>query len=297
MLDGRQNPISSISPLGFYNPLAGGGSLLTIIPVTYPMGQGEPVNVVISKNSDPRVLVDQENSGGLRTYFLSLGFSGECLGQHDGSHQGVDLGGGNGPKNEVAVLRWNYGDAELGTCKETVEGGNHFRYWIQNGQQGNSGAVFMAVSYEKSLSDQHDVLLNGYNLGRDWMIGNITHSSIPSHNLTNGTTYSGTTTSSSYTYNTEVLYLSGILPNTSYGINHNVTVVDNGINASDGLLAVLNVTITGEPGHLNVKSCVTLQKHNLLLMNIFIRLGVKLALPFDVLSMLAFVWISALLAL
>ena len=67
--------------------------------------------------------------------------------------------------NETAVIRLDYGDPTLGTCKETVEGGNHFRYWIQSGSSANryyvlsfasfdkthlleSGAVFMAVSYE-----------------------------------------------------------------------------------------------------------------------------------------------------
>jgi hypothetical protein len=76
--------------------------------------------------------------------------------------------------NETAVIRYNYGDPTLGTCKESVQGGNHFRYWIQSGGSANryyfclsstsldnahllfffseSGAVFMAVSYE--LSEQ-----------------------------------------------------------------------------------------------------------------------------------------------
>lgn len=78
--------------------------------------------------------------------------------------------------NETAVIRWDYGDPVLGTCKESIEGGNHFRYWIQNGGDANtcviillrrrifvlarvksllmltrgcSGAVFMATSYEE----------------------------------------------------------------------------------------------------------------------------------------------------
>ena len=77
--------------------------------------------------------------------------------------------------NETAVIRWNYGDVQLGTCKETIEGGNHFRYWPQNGPQGNrycfklfclrienfiqfigivSGAFFLAASYEKPLTGE-----------------------------------------------------------------------------------------------------------------------------------------------
>jgi len=70
-------------------------------------------------------------------------------------------------------MRWDYGDPALGTCKETVEGGNHFRYWAQDGPQANrcgsfapflficvvkvlmgshSGAIFMGVSYELPIA-------------------------------------------------------------------------------------------------------------------------------------------------
>jgi hypothetical protein len=54
-----------------------------------------------------------------------------------------------------AVIRYNYGDPYIGTCKETVEGGNHFRYWIQNGKAADSGAIFMACSYEKPVDRKH----------------------------------------------------------------------------------------------------------------------------------------------
>lgn len=37
--------------------------------------------------------------------------------------------------NETAVIRWNYGDPQLGSCKETIEGGSHFRYWVQDGSK------------------------------------------------------------------------------------------------------------------------------------------------------------------
>lgn len=138
-------------------------------------GQGEPLNVVILASSDAAVLVDQQNDGGLINYFQcarffasfhcayrgsylrrrSIGFANECLGQHEGSHQQANLGDGNGyractimlfsamkltvePVNETAVIRWDYGDAVLGTCKESIEGGNHFRYWVQNGDKANT---------------------------------------------------------------------------------------------------------------------------------------------------------------
>lgn len=45
--------------------------------------------------------------------------------------------------NETAVIRWNYGDPELGSCKETVDGGSHFRYWVQNGPDADRCARFI----------------------------------------------------------------------------------------------------------------------------------------------------------
>jgi hypothetical protein len=56
--------------------------------------------------------------------------------------------------NETAVIRWDYGDPALGTCQETVKGGNHFRYWVQNGKSAKSGAIFMGVSYEKPVAGE-----------------------------------------------------------------------------------------------------------------------------------------------
>lgn len=78
-------------------------------------------------------------------------------------------------------------------------------------------------------------------------MGNITQSSIPTLNLTNGTTYSGSTSSEGYTYKTDISYLSGYLEDTNYGINHNISVGVDGINSVDGLVAVLDVDITQVP--------------------------------------------------
>ncbi|KAF9564129.1 hypothetical protein CPC08DRAFT_631721 [Agrocybe pediades] len=237
----------NVPPEGYYSPLAAGGSMLTLAQNTWPVGQGEPLNAIISGNSDERVLQDKEEDGGLRNYFLSFGFAGECLGQHVGDHQAADLGDGRGFHNETAVIRWNYGDPQLGTCKETIQGGNHFRYWVQDGPSANSGAIFMATSYEKSLDEQHGIVQNGYNLGRDWLVGNITGNFIDTPNVTDSTTFTGTTSWSNYTYQTDIKYVSGLLQNTNIGINHNDSVSVNGMNASDGLVAVLLVKITETP--------------------------------------------------
>jgi len=38
------------------------------------MGMGEPLNAIISGNSDPRVLVNAEVDGGLLNYFMFVTF-------------------------------------------------------------------------------------------------------------------------------------------------------------------------------------------------------------------------------
>lgn len=196
------------------------------------------------------MLQNTETNGGLINYFQSFGFSTECLGQSDDSVQTANLGDGSGYLNQTAVIRWDYGDANLGTCQETVEGGNHFRYWIQNGPSADSGAIFMATSYEMPIAQQHNIIVNGYNLGRDWLVGNATSQStiLPTANMTNTSTYSGQTSFNGFTYATTVTYVSGLLQNTSDGINHYSSVAVNGQNAIDGLVAVLTVKLVQHAG-------------------------------------------------
>ena len=143
-------------------------------------------------------------------------------------------------------MRWDYGDPTLGTCTERIRGGNHFRYWVQNGPSADSGAYFLALSYELPIAQQHDIIDNGYNLGRDWLVGNATAQStlIPTSDLTNASSYEGETSSEGWTYKTSVQYVSGMLPNTSNGINHFQGFTTN---ACDGLVAVMTVSITSRP--------------------------------------------------
>ncbi|KAF8443216.1 hypothetical protein L210DRAFT_3166027 [Boletus edulis BED1] len=257
--------------LGYSIPMDGSGSMLTQAQDTYPPGLGEPINVIISANSDSAVLQNTVNNGGLINYYQSFNFSTECLGQHSGDNQGANLGDGNGYRmhvllechlfclrvsvlvNQTAVIRWDYGNVQLGTCEETLEGGDHIRYWIQNGADANSGAIFMALSYEMPIAAQHNIIVNGYNLGRDWMIGNATTQSsiIPTSKLTNSSTYSGSTSFNGYTYHTTVNYVSGLLQNSSVGINHFQTVAVNDTSAIDGLVAVMTVKITTRRGHID----------------------------------------------
>lgn len=68
----------------------------------------------------------------------------ECLGLHDGDPQLSNLGDGNGPKGEREVLREHYSLPIIGTCLESLIGGNHLRTYVQNGPEANSGALFLA---------------------------------------------------------------------------------------------------------------------------------------------------------
>ena len=101
-------------------------------------------------------------------------------------------------ENETAVIRWDYGDPELGSCKETIQGGNHFRYWVQNGPNGNrcsptafenllvmaeyahpsnSGSIFMAASYELPIARTFPVI----RLVFSFTDGNIQNNIVLSH--------------------------------------------------------------------------------------------------------------------
>lgn len=85
----------------------------------------------------------------------------------------------------------------------------------------------MAVSAEKDLSKKHDIVLDGYNLGRDYLVGNLTQQTIraSSRYITPETNdvaivnqeigYYGMKTLDSITYKTTVRYVSRQSENTS----------------------------------------------------------------------------------
>ena len=94
----------------------------------------------------------------------------------------------------------------------------------------------------------HDIIRDGYNLARDYIVGNITGvNPPPSHTWpTNSTTYSGQTSFEGWVYNVDVKYVA-LAPNTSDGVNHQYTVAVNGRGAMDGLVAVLTVKVNTVP--------------------------------------------------
>ncbi|KAI0727973.1 hypothetical protein C8Q72DRAFT_920405 [Fomitopsis betulina] len=195
----------------YYDPALNGGSMLT----NAGDGYGEPLNVIISGLSSSDVLT----LDGAINYARAIGFSTECLGIHLGGPQSANLGDGNGWVNQTIELREDYGSASLGTCLESAIGGNHFRIFVQNGTDADSGALFLATSYEEDASESHDIEANGYDIGRDdlvsWALGT--------------TSYGGVT------YSTAAENITGLLPVGSAGINHDISI--------DGIVTLLTVTI------------------------------------------------------
>ncbi|SCZ89175.1 BZ3500_MvSof-1268-A1-R1_Chr1-1g01008 [Microbotryum saponariae] len=145
----------------FYDPRRRGGRLLNRVNDW----NGEPLNIIISARSSPDVL----RESGLIAYSKSLGLWKECLDMHGGGAQYADLGDGGGFQPELFVLRqsdWPF----VGSCVESVVGGNHFRAWKQNGTQANSGAWFLSASKEMDIRGRHKIIPDGYNIGRDLIV-------------------------------------------------------------------------------------------------------------------------------
>ncbi|GBE81240.1 hypothetical protein SCP_0309670 [Sparassis crispa] len=195
----------------YYNPTDGGGSMLD----NAQDGYGEPLNVIVSALSSPDVLTYD----GAINFARAIGFSEECFDIHLGTPFTANLGDGNGWLNQTIELRQDYGSASIGTCLESLIGGNHFRLWTQNGPDANSGALFLAVSKEEPVTENHDIIPDGYDIGRN----NLVDSAV------------GTTSYGDVTYSTTAQNVTGLMPEGSEGINHDIAV--------DGIVTVLTVTI------------------------------------------------------
>ncbi|SCV72259.1 BQ2448_4953 [Microbotryum intermedium] len=208
---------------GFFDVTPGGGSWLTNATKD---GLGEPINVVLSANSDAHVLT----AAGFQEWALSIQYGPQFLNVTGGGFQLANLGDGNGFRNQTGLLRYNYRNPTFGTLNETLFGGSHFRYWLQSGCFAASGAWFIAASVEESLTRKHMIIPNGYDEGRNQLVGNAT--------MANGT---ASPVSKRVFFATSQL-LQFLPPNSSQGINHNIT--------TDGQVAILTVTVAnpGGPG-------------------------------------------------
>ena len=87
--------------------------------------------VIISGLSSEWVLSD----GGFLHYAYALGF-----GAHLGNPRKANLGDGRGWVNQTIELRNDFGNDIIGTCWESLVGGNHFRMW----RQSTTKALFLA---------------------------------------------------------------------------------------------------------------------------------------------------------
>jgi len=169
---------------------------------------GEPLNVIISGNSDPRILDVEE----LKLYSYSLGYAEECLGLHVGRIHKANLGDGQGLQSEQYLARQTYFPI-FGTCWQSIIGGQHFRAW----QQDTTKAWFIAASQEMDSGRNHKIVPNGYNLGRDWLV----------QRAVAGTSWQGRY------WAAEVNWYEGLLDPGHRNINHNIS--------QDGVTAILTV--------------------------------------------------------
>jgi len=198
-----------VSDRDFFNVTKGGGSWLDSGNGT----AGEPLNVVISGLSSQAVLTDD----GFLNFARAIGFSTECLGIHLGAPQTANLGDGNGNVPQTMELRENY--LIGGTCEESLIGGNHFRMFRQNGTYRNTGALFLAVSKEEDALENHNIVPDGYDIGRDALVAAAL----------NNPRYG------SVSYKVTEQNLTGYLTAGSNGINHVIAI--------DGVVKLLTVII------------------------------------------------------
>ncbi|KAF9010596.1 hypothetical protein BDQ17DRAFT_1397274 [Cyathus striatus] len=203
-------PIFTRGPVDYYDPRQNGGSFLD-----RSANAGEPLNVIISGKSSPEVLTP----AGFLEYAHAVGMSEECLGLHHGAPQMANLGDGKGWADEEKVLREHFSIPLYGTCLESLIGGNHLRIFRQDGPNANSGALFLAVSQEKNIFNEHAIIPNGYDHGRDRFV-----------NAAIGIKKYGSTT-----YETTVQDLTGLLQPGAKGVNHGISL--------DGIVKLLTVTV------------------------------------------------------
>lgn len=181
--------------------------------------------MIVSGESDAYALT----SDGFESFYRAIGFDvGSCAGRSVNDTQRANLGDGNGNVVQAGIARWGNG------CIESLTGGNHFRYWVQNGTRANTGAIFIAASVEEPIRQNHMIVSNGYDLGRDWLVGNATQGTRTDNQTGNEFTTSVVANNTSL--------LRGV---SASSLNHDI--------GTDGVVRVLRVRVT-QGGNGNTKS-------------------------------------------
>lgn len=195
-LDARR--MRNMKNTGFINPRQlGGYSNFSFI--NSPSTKPEPLNVIISGLSDfpsnnasieasrtrhrgssvsssyPAASSGAVNAttvfyerGGFSDWLNALNFSDECLGLHLSTPARAAVSNST-PALLNFLYREDFGklDASFsGSCLETLNGGYHFRGFRQR----QSGAWFLGASKEQNLTLAHNLVPDGYDLGRDEVV-------------------------------------------------------------------------------------------------------------------------------
>ncbi|KAG2174089.1 hypothetical protein INT44_000203 [Umbelopsis vinacea] len=151
----------------YYNPNTGATNMKA-----YVVGGTayEPVNVIVSGLSAGSVSNSNDAvKGGILSWLQAINFDKECLGLHAGGYQGFDSGDGRGFVNQTFIYRQNYDDPSgVGSCTESLIGGQHVRGYYQT----TSGAWFLGASQEQPATENHNIVPNGYDLGRNYVAKN-----------------------------------------------------------------------------------------------------------------------------
>ncbi|GAA6033707.1 hypothetical protein JCM8097_004392 [Rhodosporidiobolus ruineniae] len=151
--------------LGFADPAGRSseikGQWLTTAQNVFPPGVGEPLNVVLSANSDAFV----KTLDGLVDYMRTVPLVKTCTDEQDGESEKANLGDGSGGKLPLATFASPPTAGENGAdCLplNTTAEGLVVRAWQQTGTDANTGAYFLAASYRAGGK----VIDNGYDLAR-----------------------------------------------------------------------------------------------------------------------------------
>ncbi|CAK5279495.1 unnamed protein product [Mycena citricolor] len=222
----------------FVDPRLNGGSMLTL--------QNEPLNIIVSAASSPDALSPR----GILNFGNALGYGDDCLHIHLGGPQAANLGDGNNWVNQTQIMRrWSAGtttgDTLLSKTGRRIAYMSHSAF-IQNGTGADTGALFLAASKEEPIAQGHNIIPDGYDIGRDQVVSAATAGVVSF----DGVQYTVSTSTRAPRIRLSVIqttaeYVTGLLPVGAAGINHNISI--------DGRVAVMTIEASVIGSDLNCK--------------------------------------------